>query len=230
MKANEFKKFEIMINQTADLIGRPRLTEGAINLFFDFLKRYTFEQILQGLALHMNDPQKGQYMPKPADIIAALVGDPEALASQAWAKVNDAVTRTGAYESVVFDDPVIHAVISDMGGWMDLCRCQLEDYKFREHGFLKRYKAYLGRNLGKYPKTLVGESEIYNRANGHEVRPPMMIGDPVKALEVQENGSDTPRIEKTPLEQVENMLPTLNANKMVERWDEDQISTNVLNG
>ena len=202
MKKTDLATFSAMITRTCETIGRKPISREGIQLYFTLLAEYPIEDIKRGLAAHLRDPSRGRYMPKPADIIAALMGDPEARASEAWAKVHEAITHTGAWESVVFDDPVIHAVIHDMGGWMDLCRCSAEDYRFREHAFLKRYKVYCGRDPGKYPKTLAGEFEITNRANGHEVEQPVMIGDPRRAMDVYEGGSDTPRIERTPFDRV----------------------------
>ena len=45
--------------------------------------------------------------------------------------------RVGAYQSVAFDDPVIHAVIEDLGGWTKLCRSDLKELSYMEHRFLR---------------------------------------------------------------------------------------------
>lgn len=206
MNQNDFVKFEALIFRTCDMLGQKQLRRDSVKMSFDLLSSYSLEDVIRGVSTHLRDPDRGRFMPKVADIVAAIVGDPEVRASEAWAKVHAAISRVGGYESIVFDDPIIHVVLHDMGGWMNLCRVTLEDYKFREIGFLKRYKAYCGRDFGRYPKSLPGEFEISNRANGQPVKRPVMIGNPEQAMLTYDKGTDKPRIERTPYEGVESFV------------------------
>jgi hypothetical protein len=43
--------------------------------------------------------------------------------------------RVGAYQDVVFDDPAIHAVIEDCGGWPKVCRTELKELSYLQHRF-----------------------------------------------------------------------------------------------
>ena len=59
-------------------------------------------------------------------------------------KLRKAVNTYGAYQTVAFDDPAIHAVIDSVeGNWYGLCRLPLDEYqKFFEFTFSRIYKAY----------------------------------------------------------------------------------------
>ena len=51
-----------------------------------------------------------------ADILRMMQGTSLDSALSAWAKVDKAVRRVGTYETIVFDDEIIHRVIHDMSG------------------------------------------------------------------------------------------------------------------
>jgi hypothetical protein len=38
--------------------------------------------------------------------------------------------QVGAYQSVVFDDPLIHLVLEDLGGWIKICSTLIKDLIF----------------------------------------------------------------------------------------------------
>ncbi len=59
----------------------------------------------------------------------------------AWGDVRRAISRVGAYDSPKFDDPVIHAVIRQLGGWVALCDSTIEELVWREKDFLRTYAA-----------------------------------------------------------------------------------------
>lgn len=57
----------------------------------------------------------------------------------AWGDVRRAINRVGAYDSPKFDDPVIHATIRQLGGWVALCDSTAEELVWREKDFLRTY-------------------------------------------------------------------------------------------
>lgn len=65
----------------------------------------------------------------------------------AWNCVLDAVARVGGYETVQFDDPVIHAAINAIagqGGWSALCDEESEKLRtWKRKEFIETYKAFL---------------------------------------------------------------------------------------
>lgn len=156
----------------------------ALQVWWAACEHYDMEQVRKALNAHAVDPERGQFCPKPADVVKALQGTKTDRARMAWGKAFDAMQRVGAYQSVAFDDPVIHAVIEDLGGWTKLCRSDLNELSYLEHRFCEAYRAYSGRPDLSYPAKLIGEFESINRHEGRKVAPPVLIGNPQKAADV----------------------------------------------
>ena len=92
-------------------------------------------------------------------------------------------SKAGQYQSVKFDDPVIHSVIKLMGEWGALCRLEgHDDEKWQRIDFEKTYKAMQGCN-NDHPEYLPGITEIQNEAQGYSTKKEVyMIGEKVEAL------------------------------------------------
>lgn len=128
------------------------------------------------------------FFPKPVDFRNALAGDVDTKAVMAWEKVMKAKSSVGSYGSVEFDDPVIHSVISMMGGWVAVCRMEeFDSEKWQRIEFEKSYKALSKTNM-QHPEYLLGASDTDNKAKGYADRigPPILIGTPVVKQEVIE--------------------------------------------
>jgi hypothetical protein len=114
-----------------------------------------------------------------------MTGSSQDSAFSAWTKVDKAVRQVGPYESVVFDDPLIHKVLHDMGGWLLLCEKDDDAWPFVAKEFETRYRGFKARSERvEYPAKLIGIFEAENSKNGKSVAPPMLIGDANKAQEV----------------------------------------------
>lgn len=196
MRDQDRQNFTALLNGIlVEIYQRAPLSAEALSVWFNTLKAYDFAAVREALARHMTSPEGGQFAPKPADVIRHLDGSSQARAQQAWAKVMHAVGRVGQYQSVVFDDPVIHRVIADMGGWPALCCTDAEkELPFRAREFEQRYAGYLLRALGAYPRCLPGLAEVHNSAHNHKVAQPILIGDTEAAKRVLAAGSNTPNI------------------------------------
>lgn len=159
----------------------------ALDVWWHACQPFDLEQVRSALTAHTMDPERGNFPPMPADITRKLMGTKTDRARLAWSKTLDAMGGVGAYRSVVFDDPVIHAVVEDLGGWTKLCREDLTS--FTEHRFCETYRAYASRTDMQFPAKLIGEHEATNRHEGQPVRPPVLIGNPEKAKQVLLIGS-----------------------------------------
>lgn len=191
--------FQLMLERTADMYGKGKPEPSLLRTYFEALKRFSLDDIRQGLSRHIGDPDQGQFMPKPADIIRNIDGNTQTQAELAWTKVDQAIRRVGPWQTVVFDDPIIHAVIADMGGWVHLCNVKTEEYPFRHNEFSKRYRGYSGRDVVQAARKLIGitESENQQRNMAH-TQAPVLIGDISKAKLLLETGLDsTPNIVHT---------------------------------
>jgi hypothetical protein len=116
---------------------------------------------------------------------------------QAWSKVESAIRHIGSYNSIAFDDPLIHWVILDMGGWVKLCACSAKEMPFCANEFMKRYQACREGKSSQHPKYLVGVIEHSNRSAGYTItgaQEPVLMGNPSLALAVFATGTDSPAI------------------------------------
>lgn len=197
MKQRDFQRFKQAITATSELYSRS-VSEAALLMWWKALERFDIEQVEDAFAQAIQNPDNGQFMPKPADLIRVLEGTRTDRSLIAWGKALDAMQRAGAYSSVVFDDPVIHAVIEDLGGWIKVCRGELGELGYVEHRFCESYRAYASRPVPtEYPAMLVGAHEIQNRTNGRRVAPPVLIGNPERAQDVLRLGGTGPKTQIT---------------------------------
>jgi len=196
MKHTDRTKLIEVLTGVHDFYGRD-LSKFAIAVWEQACDSFDVEQVTKALSAHLMDPERGQFMPKPADIVRQIQGTHGDRSLIAWGKVLDSLQRVGAYASVCFDDGVIHAVIEDMGGWVKLCRSKTDDLGYLQKRFCDAYKAYSQRGDVRYPAKLVGEHEMENSLRGYTTAPPMLIGNPDKAARVLQNGSAGGKVQLT---------------------------------
>lgn len=204
MKRTEFDRFSLCVGACAELYGRT-ISEAAMALWWQSLERFDIDQVEQAFRRAVEDPDGGQFMPKPADIVKRISGTAADRSLIAWGKVLDAAQRVGAYQSVVFDDAAIHSAISDMGGWPKVCRLPTDDLPFTQKRFCDLHRAYSQRPEISYPARLAGEHETTNGFHGHPIAPPLLIGDPQRAQAVAQLGGGS----KTRITLAKALLPAL---------------------
>jgi hypothetical protein len=162
-----------------------------LETYWRLLSRFSLEEIERAIAGYCRSPQGHRFFPKPSELMALIVGSDADQALRAWSTVLRAIRGIGAYRTVVFDDPLIHAVIWDMGGWQALCAMRVEEEPFRAKEFERRYVGYVARPPTRYPKQLAGITDTVNAAQGYgPIRPPTLIGDEQKALHVLHRGRE----------------------------------------
>ena len=199
MQTNDIPQFIQMLHNLCEMYGKPRMSDEVAMLHFGALQDYSLEDVRKGFFAAMRNPDSGQFMPRPADVIRELSGSSDTRAAVAWAKVFEAICRVGHMPSIAFDDAIIHAVITDMGGWVKLALVGNDELPFRERDFLRIYRGYIGRSLGDYPRYLPGMAEAENFGKGYTVEPPLLLGDAAKAQQVLLAGSAKPRLAVQPL-------------------------------
>jgi Domain of unknown function (DUF6475) len=156
-------------------------------VWWEAMKSFDFDAVSQALSRHAANPDVGQYLPKPADVVRMLQGSTQDSALVAWSKVDRAVRVVGTHRSVVFDDPLIHRVVTEMGGWVALGTKDEKEWPFQQNEFVNRYRGYRSRSeVLEYPPVLAGIAESgNNQTPGVQHRePPMLVGDRVKAQQV----------------------------------------------
>lgn len=142
---------------------------------------------------HMMDPESGKWLPKPADITKVLQGTRAERSGVAWSLVLQACQRVGAYATVAFEDPVVHCVIEDLGGWPAVCHVKVDELPFLEARFHKSYAAH-ARAATLHAPTLIGITDASNGLRGFSRTEPVLIGNPGLAMRTIQSGSAVNRI------------------------------------
>lgn len=189
MRNDELEDFTHIMQAVAEQYGKP-MTDNLIALYWQGLQEFDLIAVRDALGKHLRNTDTGQFMPKIADIIRMMQGSSQDAAFAAWSKVDKAVRSVGPYDTVVFDDPLIHKVLHDMGGWMGICDKDDEAWPFIAKEFETRYRGFKSRNEKvEYPAKLIGIFEAHNSKEGHKVAAPMLIGDASKAQDVLRLGT-----------------------------------------
>ena len=191
MNVADSAKFRVLVTQVMSYYGKD-VTDFTLQVFWDGLKDFSLDDVSKALSIHARDADKGQWSPKVADIVRILEGGNSDRAAMAWSKVGHAIRCVGPYQTIIFDDPLVHAVITEMGGFSKLCDVNTEDMPFREKDFVARYRNYSSRGvIPQYPPKIVGEHEAdcMAKALPQWVPDAVMIGDVEKCLQVMRSGT-----------------------------------------
>jgi len=166
MHNSEIENFSKLMFMVAENYGQT-LTPERIAFLFQFFEQYEFEAIKQA-AFSLLANRKYTSFPTVADFVEYLGGgSAEDKALVEAGKVLKAISREGAYASVVFDDPVTQAVIVNAyGSWPTLCQEVTEVQKsWFIKDFSKTYAAYTRQSIKQYGH-LMGITESSNAARG----------------------------------------------------------------
>lgn len=159
-----------------------------MKVWFEALSDFNIEEVTKAVQRYIKSPDYGSFKPKPADVIRMIEGTSIDKSFAAWSKVEKGARRVGSYQTVVFDDPIIHRVIEDMGGWVAICQVSEKELPFVSKEFCTRYKGFSSRQeIPAHCTRLYGLIDAQNAANGyHGESTPVMIGDVAKARFVLE--------------------------------------------
>ncbi len=194
MQSSDFDGFSEVLEAVFELYNRP-ISGFATQIWWESLKQFDLPAVRLALSRHVQNPDTGQFPPKPADVIRMLGGTTQDTALRAWAKVDKAVRQVGTYASVAFDDALIHRVLHDMGGWVGLGQKTEDEWPFVAREFENRYRGYAMRGeRPDYPPVLIGLSEADNATRGHKPDGARLIGDADKAMAVMAGGTTKPLI------------------------------------
>ena len=191
MKPNDYDQFANLLQALADMY-RYQLTPAGIQIWWSALEDMDLAVIMDAMRRHTRNTDSGQFMPKPADIIRMATGSSQDKALQAWHKVDKAVRQIGTYQSVVFDDPLIHRVLYEMGGWIALGTKRDDEWPFVAREFEARYRAFASNgSVPEYLPVLPGILESENaREHPSAILPPMLLGDSQRAMAVMSGGTN----------------------------------------
>lgn len=110
-----------------------------------------YKDAVIAITAHMSDPDIGQFLPKPADVIRHVKGTSDKNATRAWGLILDAVDYADS-SLIVFDDPKIYGAIRVLGGWRNL-RDEIADRLWRSEtlSFIRKdfFAAYINSSPRK---------------------------------------------------------------------------------
>lgn len=171
MEFMNLQEFNIVFKKIVDYYGSSKLTKEKQELYYLALKDLSKEEFLNGFIRMIRDREYTNF-PSIAEIrkygLWLKEEDVEVRIHIAKEKLKQAIKVFGAYQSVAFDDPNIHAVIDSLGGWVKVCMMKEEELeKFITFEFRKIYKVYLrssyninSRYIGLHDKENNNESLI----------------------------------------------------------------------
>lgn len=181
-----------LVQMVTDVLAyyRQPVSEFTLQVWRQACQPFTLEQVSKALTTHATDPERGQFAPKVADLVRILSGTHTDRSLLAWGKVHEAMSAVGAYTDVVFDDPAIHAVVEDLGGWPKLCRMEIKELSYTQHRFCESHKAYTGRGAFDYPRRLMGDRSPDSEYEKKGLKPPKpaVIGNVQQARNVFRGG------------------------------------------
>lgn len=189
------QEFNIVFKKIVDYYGNSKLTKEKQELYYLALKDLSKEEFLNGFIRMIRDREYTNF-PSIAEIrkygLWLKEEDVEVRIHIAKEKLKQAIKVFGAYQSVAFDDPNIHAVIDSLGGWVKVCMMKEEELeKFITFEFRKIYKVYLrssyninSRYTGLHDKEnnnesliVIGNKNQYLEWSKKNVNFPDLLGD-----------------------------------------------------
>ena len=198
MQTAEIDRFTELLCGVFELYARE-VSPFSVRIWWEALRPFDLAAVQLAMSRHVQNPDAGQFPPKPADVIRMLGGTTQDGALRAWAKVDRAVRMVGVYASVAFDDALIHRVLHDMGGWVGLGNKREDEWPFVAREFENRYRGYAMRGeRPQYPAVLVGIADAENVRRGFRGDPPRLVGDAAAAAIVMQGGTDRPLIAFAP--------------------------------
>ena len=71
MTPDDFPAFQAELRKTAEVYDKT-LSREAVAIYFEDLAPYPVDRVIDGMTAHRRHPDRGRFMPRPADIIAAM--------------------------------------------------------------------------------------------------------------------------------------------------------------
>ena len=150
-------------------------SKNKIMLYFNALEDFEIEQVVNAVGLAIKTLK---FYPKIAEIRELIEGQIEDRAAIAWYTVIEATKVYGQYNSIRFDDLLIHWIVERMGGWPHFCGLVAEELPFRQKDFIQLYR--LGdrnREFLVMPQSVKGLAKNYfdPKINNYRSSQPTLI-------------------------------------------------------
>ncbi|WP_250533959.1 DUF6475 domain-containing protein [Caballeronia sp. AZ10_KS36] len=166
MEQADISRFTEMLSNVYAFYQRD-FSPFAGRVWIEAMRPFDFTAVAGAINRHVVNPDSGQFLPKPADIVKMLQGSTQDSGLVAWTEVDRAVRCSGPYGAPKFADPIIASVILDMGGWVSLNEKTEDEWPFIRNEFVNRYRGYKLRNdFPSRAPQLTGIADHHNRLEG----------------------------------------------------------------
>lgn len=209
MDSRDKKEFLKILTGLAELFDK-KISDALFGIYWQALEDLSlgdFNRAANSLAL------TAKFFPKPAEFREQILPAMSAQAAIAYKKLEDAFSSAGVYRTVVFDDPVIHAVVENLGGWMHYCNLPEVEVKWYRKEFEKHYANFAPLIAAKRlkPPTMLFGVFAFEENTTDESKTPRLIGDHQKALAWTTQARKEKELESANSKKLEQALPQLSS-------------------
>ena len=120
------------------------LSELAVSVWFDDLAEHDIAAVCAAFVRHRRDPERGQWLPKSADILRQLQGDTDERRQSAWALVLAEARSVGTYGRPRLTAEQ-RAAVDAVGGWRAVCHCEERELGHMQRRFMAAFDAFDAR-------------------------------------------------------------------------------------
>lgn len=166
MRDQDKDAFTELMMAAGEVYGKA-ITVPMIRMYFAALAPMSIEQVQGAMMAHMQNPDSGQFFPKPADFIRQIAGTTkqqeaaiEDRAAIAWSCIERDIRRVGSYGSLKLEDKQALATVKAMGGWQSICQTEESKMEWRRKEFIRMYEAFERTPLEALPLSLPGRIEL----------------------------------------------------------------------
>lgn len=166
MKNEDKRAFFDLMMAAGEVYGRE-VTQPMAAIYFSALESVSIDQVQAAMMAHMQNPDSGQFFPKPADLIKQMTGTTkqqeaviEDRASIAWACIERDIRRIGSYGTLKLDDKQAMAAVKAMGGWQSICQTENSKMEWKRKEFIRMYETFERTPLEALPSSLPGLVEL----------------------------------------------------------------------
>jgi hypothetical protein len=166
MQEQDKAAFRDMMMAAGEVYGRE-ITKPLLQMHFAALSHASIEQVQSAMMSHIQNPDSGQFFPKPADLIRQMTGTTkqqesviEDRAAIAWACIERDIRRIGSYGTLKLDDKQAMAAVKAMGGWQSICQTETSKMEWKRKEFVRMYETFERMPLEALPNSLPGRIEM----------------------------------------------------------------------
>lgn len=161
-----FKELISIISENYD----HDFTPSTVKLWWSVFKPHSIEAFESAVFSHIACPNVGMFAPKPANVMAHIVGTEKQVlieskdrAEIAWNVIVGEISRIGSYGTLKLDDGQALAAVKAIGGWKNLCSMTADKLTWAKKEFLAAYGSYERTPVELLPSKLPGRIAIENQ-------------------------------------------------------------------